>query len=173
MARQLTRAGSGHRCLRCDRTGMASTGLVCFWCRRRFVAYVDGASDNLDTTAPAAWGWHIDGGDGETIAVGSGLVAPGVPQTSNAAEFTAIVRALEYAAENAIDLDEVRTDSRLVAEAVAGRWKCRAAHLVPLRDRAQELLGDAVVRWIPREKNREADALAVAAKNAGLAGVAS
>ena len=46
---------------------------------------------------------------------------------------------------------------------VSGSWRCKEAHLQPLCQRAQELVGKLAVcrfQWIPRAANAAADALA-------------
>lgn len=92
--------------------------------------------------------------------------------TNNVAEYRALIAGLEAAAAIGARLVEVRADSKLVIEQVAGRWKVKQPHLLPYRDRAVALLGsfDAVdLAHIPRERNTEADLLANAAMDAAEA----
>jgi probable phosphoglycerate mutase len=61
---------------------------------------------------------------------------------------------------------EVRMDSKLVVEQMCGRWQIKNPGLRPLAAEAAVLVRqfDAVAfKWIPRERNRHADALANAA----------
>lgn len=86
--------------------------------------------------------------------------------TNNVAEYRALIAGLEAAAPHRARRVAVRADSKLVVEQVAGRWKVKQAHLRPLLERARALLAeyDAVdLAHVPREENRDADALVNAA----------
>ena len=92
--------------------------------------------------------------------------------TNNVAEYEALIAGLAAAEPFAASRIEVRADSKLVIEQVAGRWKVKQPHLVPLRARARALLAryDHVdLRHIPRAENAAADALANAAMDAAAA----
>jgi ribonuclease HI len=89
--------------------------------------------------------------------------------TNNVAEYRALIAGLEAAAPFAARRIEVRADSKLVVEQVAGRWKVKQAHLEPLRSRACDLLRayeEVDLRHVPREANTDADLLANAAMDA-------
>lgn len=84
--------------------------------------------------------------------------------TNNEAEYKALIAGLEDAvhALEARGTDPrrarvtIRGDSQLVLEQVRGRWKVRAAHLQPLRDRAADLVGRfgrAELLWHPRAES--------------------
>jgi ribonuclease HI len=94
---------------------------------------------------------------GESIGLG----------TSNIAEYQALIRALAEAKSLGADEVLVLSDSELLVEQVSRRWKVRAPHLVPLRDEAVESMSrfprGASIRWVPREQNTRAHALADAA----------
>jgi ribonuclease HI len=60
--------------------------------------------------------------------------------TNNVAEYTALIRALEVAAEFEATRVEVRADSQLLIRQLEGRYRVKNAGLVPLHRRAQELL---------------------------------
>jgi probable phosphoglycerate mutase len=109
---------------------------------------------------PAAYGALVrDGATGEVLAqVGETL---GVA-TNNVAEYNGLIAGLELAAEVAPDATvEVRMDSKLVIEQMAGNWKVKHPSMRPLAIRAQSLapLGTEWT-WVPRENNAAADALA-------------
>lgn len=83
--------------------------------------------------------------------------------TNNVAEY----RALLAAVREALELDpaaiiEVRMDSKLVIEQMAGRWKIKHPDMQALAIRVHQLLNGHPVHWnwIPREQNSRADALA-------------
>jgi probable phosphoglycerate mutase len=85
----------------------------------------------------------------------------GSPVTNNEAEYRALiggledaVKTLEASGESLSNASvEVFGDSQLVLNQVAGKWKVRHAPLLPLRDRAQELVarfGSSALIWQPR-----------------------
>jgi ribonuclease H / adenosylcobalamin/alpha-ribazole phosphatase len=83
--------------------------------------------------------------------------------TNNVAEYTGLVEGLKAALElNATEVD-VRMDSKLVIEQMSGRWQIKNPGLRPLAAAAAALVArfDRVgFEWIPRERNKAADALA-------------
>jgi len=86
--------------------------------------------------------------------------------TNNVAEYSGLIAGLKAAAELGADEVDVRMDSRLVIEQMAGRWKIKHAGLRPLAAEAASLVQKfKVVRfeWIPRDQNAHADRLANAA----------
>ena len=86
--------------------------------------------------------------------------------TNNVAEYSGLIAGISLANEFAPDAElEVRMDSKLVIEQMAGRWKIKHPDMKPLALTAQrELAGRPVVwTWVPREDNKAADALVNAA----------
>lgn len=125
---------------------------------------------------PAAYGALIRDGDtgdviaqrGETIGVAS----------NNVAEYRGLIAGLELWAEHTPGARlEVRMDSKLVVEQMAGRWKIKHPDMAELARRARQLAPAEVTwTWVPRAQNSAADALANAAldsERAGGAGVVS
>ena len=84
-------------------------------------------------------------------------------QTNNVAEYTAVVRALELAAELGAREVHLLLDSKLIVEQLAGRWRVKDTKLIPLWTSARRSLA-AFDRWsathVPRAQNSVADALA-------------
>ncbi|NUS00773.1 MAG: bifunctional RNase H/acid phosphatase [Kribbellaceae bacterium] len=82
--------------------------------------------------------------------------------TNNVAEYSGLIAGLELAAEYAPDASiEVRMDSKLVIEQMAGRWKIKHPDLQPLAIKAQSLAPFGTEwTWVPRAQNAAADALA-------------
>lgn len=85
--------------------------------------------------------------------------------TNNVAEYTAVIRALEYVVactqHHKYDVI-VHSDSMLVVEQVARRWKTSKPELEPLRDRVQALLSSirrASLVHVLRGSNTLADSL--------------
>lgn len=109
---------------------------------------------------PAAYGALVrDPASNEVLAqVGEKI---GVA-TNNVAEYRGLIAGLELADRIAPDATiEVRMDSKLVIEQMAGRWKIKHPDMRPLAIKAQSLapLGTEWT-WVPRERNAAADALA-------------
>ena len=119
---------------------------------------------------PAGAGALLTTIDGTVVAE----IAEGLGEaTNNVAEYTAAIRGMERAAELGADEITLRSDSQLFVNQLLGRYRVRAAHLVPLYERARALVrGFRRVRFehVPREQNRDADRLANAAVDAWLAG---
>ena len=94
--------------------------------------------------------------------------------TNNVAEYTGLIEALAAALELSATTVDVRMDSKLVIEQMSGRWQIKNPGLRPLAARAAALAGrfeTVTYEWIPRERNRAADALANRAmdEQAGIA----
>jgi ribonuclease H / adenosylcobalamin/alpha-ribazole phosphatase len=83
--------------------------------------------------------------------------------TNNVAEYTGLIEGLKAALElNATHVD-VRMDSKLVIEQMSGRWQIKNPGLRPLAAEAAALVkrfDEVTFDWIPRERNKAADALA-------------
>ena len=84
--------------------------------------------------------------------------------TSNQAEYQALIAALEDLIDTikkarrspgGFSVD-IRGDSRLVMRQLDGSWKTKSLTLMPLRDRAEELvaqMGSVELTWQPREES--------------------
>lgn len=120
-----------------------------------FEAYIDGASR---------------GNPGEA---GAGVWVKGDPPnelrrylgeaTNNEAEYHAFLLALEEAHRRGAQRVRLYSDSELLVRQMEGRYKIRSSKLIPLYDRAKELLGQFErfeMKHVSRERNREADRLA-------------
>jgi broad specificity phosphatase PhoE/ribonuclease HI len=109
---------------------------------------------------PASYGALVrDPATGEVIAQAG--VTIGVA-TNNVAEYSGLIAGLELAAEHAPNASiEVRMDSKLVVEQMAGRWKVKHPDMKPLAMKAQSLAPFGTEwTWVPRAQNAAADALA-------------
>jgi ribonuclease H / adenosylcobalamin/alpha-ribazole phosphatase len=116
---------------------------------------------------PAGFGAVVRDSDGEVLL--ERYASLGVT-TNNVAEYTGLIEGLKAALElNATQVD-VRMDSKLVIEQMSGRWQIKNPGLRPLAAQAAALVKrfDAVTfEWIPRERNKAADALANRAMDEG------
>ena len=85
--------------------------------------------------------------------------------TTNEGEFMAMEYALEKAREfmDVSELIIIYSDSQLVVKCLNGKWRVKPQHLIKCRDRCgvifDTLKPKVRIHWIPREKNKEADAL--------------
>jgi broad specificity phosphatase PhoE/ribonuclease HI len=81
--------------------------------------------------------------------------------TNNVAEYNGLIAGLRLFQEFIPDADlEVRMDSKLVVEQMAGRWKIKHPDMRPLALEARRLAPPNVQwTWVPREQNKDADAL--------------
>ena len=83
--------------------------------------------------------------------------------TNNVAEYSGLIAGLRAAAELGATHVDVRMDSKLVIEQMSGRWQIKNPGLRPLAAEAATLVARfarVTFEWIPRERNRAADALA-------------
>jgi len=83
--------------------------------------------------------------------------------TNNEAEYHALIDGLKAVKDWKPDRVEVYLDSKLVVEQMNGRYRIKAPELVPLHQKASDLLRefpDVRVAHVERAKNRGADALA-------------
>jgi ribonuclease H / adenosylcobalamin/alpha-ribazole phosphatase len=124
---------------------------------RRVLIEADGGSRG--NPGPAAYGAVLKDADtGEVLAERSEPI--GVA-TNNVAEYRGLIAGLELAREHAPHAElEVRMDSKLVIEQMAGRWKIKHPDMRPLALQAQRLAPSRVTwTWIPRAENTHADRL--------------
>lgn len=103
--------------------------------------------------------------DGRLIHLDYGLAAEPFTKdsTNNVAEYTALIKALEWLSANSLDEPtKIASDSELVVRQMKGEYKVKAGRILPLYRRAVALMDsfhDVEITWVPREENKEADAL--------------
>lgn len=120
--------------------------------------HVDGASRG--NPGEAGFGVHVTSADGEALA---GLYGYLGRATNNVAEYQALLHGLRFALERGARDVRVYSDSELLVRQLAGRYRVKNPGLLPLFREAQSLLArfeSVRVSHVPREENREADALA-------------
>ena len=120
--------------------------------------HVDGASRG--NPGEAGFGIHVTAPDGREVAALFGYLGKA---TNNVAEYQALLHGLRFALARGAASVEVFSDSELLVRQLEGRYRVKNAGLVPLHREAQSLLArfaKARVAHVPREKNRDADALA-------------
>ncbi|MEO3814604.1 bifunctional RNase H/acid phosphatase [Sphaerisporangium sp. B11E5] len=133
------------------------------------VVEADGGSRG--NPGPAGYGAVVKAPGGEILAETADSI--GVA-TNNIAEYQGLIAGLRSALALGGDGTpvEVRMDSKLVIEQMAGRWKIKNERLRPLALEAGVLARRLRVtwKWIPRERNRDADRLANEAMDAAAKG---
>jgi ribonuclease HI len=120
--------------------------------------FTDGAARG--NPGPAGLGLVIEDSDGLRLWGGCRYIGQA---TNNRAEYLALIEGLRKAAEWKPDRLEVYMDSQLVVQQLAGRYRVKNADLLPLHGEARSLLESFpafTVTYVPRERNRGADALA-------------
>jgi ribonuclease H / adenosylcobalamin/alpha-ribazole phosphatase len=125
---------------------------------RRVVIEADGGSRG--NPGPAGYGALIrDADTGAVIAEAAVYIGEA---SNNVAEYSGLIAGLELYLEHTPDADlEVRMDSKLVIEQMAGRWKIKHAGMRSLALRAKQLAPPMTAwTWVPRDQNKAADRLA-------------
>ncbi len=126
-----------------------------------YIAQIDGASRG--NPGPASYAVMIRRPNGQVVdelkkAIGQA--------TNNVAEYYALIAALDYAQSHRITKLRVRSDSELLVKQIQGHYRVKSPSLRQLSERARRLaagLAYFTIEHVPREANREADALANAA----------
>ncbi len=118
--------------------------------------YFDGASRGNPGTAGA--GALLVNENGEVIWETARFLGT---KTNNEAEYTALLLLLKAAKERDIKTLNIYGDSKLVVSQVSKQWKINLPHLRALAQEAWSLMEgmSVTLEWIPREKNKLADAL--------------
>lgn len=136
-----------------------------------YVANIDGASRG--NPGPASYAVVLRDPNGKVVLELAKNIGR---ETNNVAEYYALLAALDYAASHAIPAIRIRSDSELLVRQMQGRYKVKSAELKPLHERASKLarqLGYFTIEHVPREKNRDADALANVSLDGGSASSAA
>jgi ribonuclease H / adenosylcobalamin/alpha-ribazole phosphatase len=129
--------------------------------------YIEADGGSRGNPGPAAYGALLrDARTGKVLAE----AAEGIGvATNNVAEYRGLIAGLRLLQEFAPDAEvEVRMDSKLVVEQMAGRWKIKHPDMRPLALEARRLAAPVVGwTWVPREQNKDADALLNAVLDGG------
>lgn len=122
-----------------------------------YIGHFDGASrGNPGSAGAGAWFGMSDNDE----PVWESAEPLGI-RTNNEAEYTALINLLTELKSRGVKHAEIRGDSKLVIEQMSGRWKVNEPRLRTLNTRAKELQAGMDVKyiWVPRERNKRADAL--------------
>lgn len=127
--------------------------------------FCDGACEPKNPGGVPAFGYVVYH-DGAWIHEESGVYSE--TGTSNIAEYAAVIAALAYLSGAGLTREHVviQTDSRLIANQMAGRWMVKSPHLRILYRQAKDLernFKKVTYGWISRRENGYADMLSRAA----------
>ena len=129
----------------------------------RVTVNVDGGARG--NPGPAAIGVVVRDGDGVLEEVGETIGEA----TNNVAEYKALLRGIQLAAERGASELELVGDSELVVRQVEGRYKVKNAGMKELHEEVKRALRDFdswTIRHVRRENNADADRLVNAALDA-------
>jgi ribonuclease HI len=136
--------------------------------------YLDGLCQPINPGGIACYAFIVKR-DGKTIYSDYGIA--GEPfsgdSTNNVAEYTALVKALEWLLANNLGSSRVEmiSDSQLIVNQLTGEYKVKAKRMLALYKQVLKLMStfqEIQIKWVPREKNREADRLTNKAYNKAL-----
>ncbi|MEX3559540.1 bifunctional RNase H/acid phosphatase [Corynebacterium sp. LK2522] len=136
----------------------------------KVIIYADGGSRGNPGVAGS--GTVVYAADGREVLRTIAYVV-GTQSTNNVAEYNGLLRGLEAAQELGASEIEFYMDSKLVVEQMNGRWKIKHPDMQKLAMQAHKLvagLEDFQLAWVPRAKNKVADALSNDAMDAAAAG---
>jgi ribonuclease HI len=133
--------------------------------------YFDGLCQPINPGGIACYAFIVKS-DGRIIHSDYGVAAKPFSEesTNNVAEYTALAKALQWLLENNFNSKkvEIKSDSQLVVNQLTGDYKVKASRILPLFKQVLSLktkFQDIQIKWIPRDKNREADRLTNKAYN--------
>jgi ribonuclease HI len=127
--------------------------------------YFDGLCQPVNPGGIACYAFVVKN-EGKTIHSDYGLAAEPFSKdaTNNVAEYTALVKALEWLLANNLD-------SQLVVKQLSGDYKVKAKRIISLYRQVLLLkikFKEVEITWVPREENKEADRLTNKAYNRAL-----
>jgi ribonuclease HI len=129
--------------------------------RKTVEVYFDGLCRPVNPGGIACFAFIVEDGK-NTIHSKFGVAAH--DSTNNVAEYTAIIRALEWLLANNYQNEKiiVRGDSQLVIRQIERNFKVKAHNIIPLYRKVMSLISKfkhIQFELIPREQNKEADRL--------------
>jgi Ribonuclease HI len=101
--------------------------------------FFDGACEPVNPGGIGAYGFVVYEGNREVYGEGGVVCVGGALCTNNVAEYTALIKAMEWALAAGAREVEVYGDSQLVVRQMLGVYQVRAPHLKPLFEKAVEL----------------------------------
>lgn len=136
--------------------------------------YFDGLCQPINPGGISCYAFLVKSG-GRTIYSDYGIAVEPFSQdsTNNVAEYTALVKALQWLLEKNLGSTkvEIKSDSQLIVNQLTGDYKVKSKRIMSLYKQVLLLkrkFQDIEIKWVPREKNREADRLTNKAYNKAL-----
>jgi ribonuclease HI len=136
--------------------------------------YFDGLCQPINPGGISCYAFIVKS-DGRIIYCDYGIAGEPFSEdsTNNVAEYTALTKALQWLLANDYSSKkvEIKSDSQLIVNQLTGDYKVKARRIMPLYKEVLSLKSkfqDIQIKWIPRDKNREADKLTNKAYNRAL-----
>lgn len=128
------------------------------------IVYFDGACEPYNPGGVATWGIVVFDSQGEILHKDCGLACQPYSRqsTNNYAEYSALIKALEYCIEAKAEKVAIFGDSQLAVRQIQGVYSVRSPNILPLFKQAMSLIRrikKVDVNWVPREENSVADAM--------------
>jgi len=128
-----------------------------------YYVYCDGAIEPKNPGGHGVGGFVVKNADHTVLIKGAYDFGQYPELTNNAVEYGAIAAAFQHLAKAGMTEKEVcvRTDSQLVVRQLNGDYGC-SPKMAKLRDivtRLSTLFPKVTYEWVPREQNKEADAM--------------
>ena len=120
-------------------------------------ANIDGGSRG--NPGPAGYGVRIEREDGGIVELKQSIVSA----TNNVAEYSGLIAALAWAAQQGLEQLHIRSDSLLLVKQMQGEYRVKHPGLQPLHEEARSLarrIGRVTFEHVRRELNKDADRLA-------------
>ena len=131
-----------------------------------YLAWFDGACKPVNPGGTASFGVVIEGEDATVLLRDHGVVGQGEAMSNNVAEYAGVCHILRYLASRPPGRVTIRGDSNLVINQLSGYWRIKKGLYLPIATETKELLADLRglgwqidFCWIPREQNKQCDAL--------------
>lgn len=136
--------------------------------------YFDGLCQPINPGGISCYAFIVKNGD-RTIYSDYGVAGEPFSEdsTNNVAEYTALAKGLQWLLANNFASTKVviKSDSKLIVNQLTGEYQVKAKRIISLYKQVLILkrkFQDIQIKWIPREKNREADRLTNKAYNKAL-----
>lgn len=129
---------------------------------KELFVYFDGACEPHNPGGIATWGIAVYDSEKNPLHTDCGLACmPFSKQsTNNYAEYSALIKALQYCIEVKAESVSIFGDSQLVVKQMQGLFKVKSPNILPLYEQAVSLtkgIKKVKITWVPREQNAVAD----------------
>ena len=131
-----------------------------------YSAWFDGACGPVNPGGTATYGVMIKDHDGTILVWEHGYVGKGSQMSNNVAEYAGVLHILKYLSCRPPGRVTIYGDSNLVINQLKGKWRIRKGLYLPIAIETKALLAhlhglgwQINFCWIPREQNKECDAL--------------